>query len=142
MQYDRVGLLGRLAGSKWYSDAKALRTATLALIHYASEYCASIWCNSKHIPRWQAHIRYPAISDWMPSPYSNRQSFCPGRYYFILNELRRKRATSTLSIARHTMDPEHLLYDRLLFTPTTQQRELISRHPFVLAALELLKDLD
>jgi len=29
-----------------------------------------------------------------------------------------------------------------LFTPTTQQRELESRHPFVPAALELLKDLD
>jgi len=40
------------------------------------------------------------------------------------------------------MNPEHLLHDRLLFTPTTQQRELKSRHPFVPAALELLKDLD
>jgi len=40
------------------------------------------------------------------------------------------------------MNPEHLLHDRLLFTSTTQQRELKSRHPFVPAALELLKDLD
>jgi len=39
------------------------------------------------------------------------------------------------------MDSEHLFYDRLLSTPTTQQRELKSRHPFVSAALELLKDL-
>jgi len=37
---------------------------------------------------------------------------------------------------------EHLLHDHLLFTATTQQRELKSRHPFVPAALELLKDLD
>jgi len=40
------------------------------------------------------------------------------------------------------MDLEHFLYDRLLFTPTTQQRELKSRHPFVPAVLEVLKDLD
>jgi len=57
-----------------------------------------------------------------------------------LTELRRKRAI--LSLARRAMDPEHLLYDRLLFSPTTQQRDLKSRHPFVPAALELLKDLD
>jgi len=25
----------------------------------------------------------PAISDWMPLPYPNRQSFCPGRYYTL-----------------------------------------------------------
>jgi len=40
------------------------------------------------------------------------------------------------------MDLEHLLHDRLLFTPITQQRELKSRHFFVPAALELLKDVD
>jgi len=40
------------------------------------------------------------------------------------------------------MDSEHIFHDRLLFTPTTQQRELKSRYPFVPAALELLKDLD
>jgi len=40
------------------------------------------------------------------------------------------------------MDPEHFLHDRPLFTPTTQQRQLKSRHPFLPAALELPKDLD
>jgi len=40
------------------------------------------------------------------------------------------------------MDPEHLLHDRLLFRPTTQQRELKSRSDFVPAALELLRELD
>jgi len=55
-------------------------------------------------------------------------------------ELCRKRAT--LCVARHAMDPKHFLHYRLLFTPTTQQRELKSRHPFVPAALKLLKDLN
>jgi len=50
---------------------------------------------------------------------------------------------ATLSIARRAMDPsEHLLHDCILFTPTTQQRELKSRHLFVPAALKLIKDLD
>jgi len=40
------------------------------------------------------------------------------------------------------MDSEHLLHDRLLVKPTSQQGELKSRHPFVPAALELLKELD
>jgi len=38
------------------------------------------------------------------------------------------------------MDPEHLLNDRLLFTPITKLWEIKSSHPFVPAALELLKD--
>jgi len=40
------------------------------------------------------------------------------------------------------MDPEHLFHDRHQYTPTTQQRDFKSRHFFVPAALELLKDLD
>jgi len=44
----RVGLLRRLAGSKWGFHAKTLCTATLALIYSAAEYCASAWCRSKH----------------------------------------------------------------------------------------------
>jgi len=35
----------------------------------------------------------------------------------ILPSFRWKRAT--LSLARRAMDPEHLLHDRLMFTPTT-----------------------
>jgi len=42
----RVGLLRRLADSKWGSDAKTLRTATLTLIHSAAEYCTPVWCRS------------------------------------------------------------------------------------------------
>ena len=35
----RVGFLKRLAGSTWGAGATALRTATLALVDYAAEYC-------------------------------------------------------------------------------------------------------
>jgi len=40
------------------------------------------------------------------------------------------------------MESEHLLYDRFLLIPTTQQREFKSKHSFVPAVLGLLKDLD
>jgi len=74
----------------------------------------------------------------MPSSYPNRQSFCPDRYYPHWASPKR----ATLSLVRRATDSEHLLHVRLLFTPITQQRELKSRHPFVPAALKLLKDLD
>jgi len=125
------GLLRRLAGSKWGSDAKTLRTATFALIHSATEYCAPVWCRSKHtrLVDKPIHDALRLVSDWMPlrpTPIDN---------LFVLagitpTELRRKRAT--LSLARRAMmDPEHFLHDRLFFTPTTQQRDLKSRHPFL-----------
>jgi len=78
----------------------------------------------------------------MPSPYPNRQSFCPDRSDLrgiIPTELCQKRATASLS--RCVMDPEHLLYDRLLFTPTTQQQYRCTLF-YLLRSLELLKVLD
>jgi len=135
----RFGLLRQLADSKWGSDAKTLRTATLALIHSAAEYCAPAWCRSKHTRLVEKPI-YDALrlvtGCILPTPIDNP---------FVLagispTELCRKRAT--LPLSRRAMVPEHLLHDRLLFSPTTQQRELKSRHVFVPAALELLKDLD
>ena len=40
----RVGLLRRLAGSRWGTGATTLRTATLALVYSNAEYCAPVWC--------------------------------------------------------------------------------------------------
>jgi len=44
----RVALLRRLAGSGWGAGATALRTATLALVHWTAKYCAPVWCRSAH----------------------------------------------------------------------------------------------
>jgi len=41
-----VVLLRRLADSGWGAGAKALRTATLALVHSTAEYCTPVWCRS------------------------------------------------------------------------------------------------
>ena len=53
-------------------------------------------------------------------------------------ELRRKRAT--LSLACRAQEPGHLLHDRLTSHFYGGHRQLKSRHPFVPAALELLRD--
>jgi len=79
---------------------------TLALIHSASEYyCAPAWCRSKHtrLVDKPVHTRCLAISDWMPSPYLNRQFFVLAG--IIPTKLRRKRAT--LSLAHREMDPNN-----------------------------------
>ena len=135
----RVGLLRRLAGSTWGAGATTLRTATLALVHSAAEYCAPVWCRSAH-----TRLINKPINDALrivtgclrPTPTDN---------LFVLagilpTELRRKRAT--LSLARRAQGPEHLLNKRLLSPPYKGHRHLKSRHPFVPAALELLKDLE
>ena len=44
----RVRLQRRLAGSSWGRSATTLRTATLALVHSAAEYCALVWCRNAH----------------------------------------------------------------------------------------------
>jgi len=124
-----------------HSDAKTLRTAIIAWIHSATEYCAST--------STLALLTSPSIhlvtGCLCPTPVDNLFVLAgsPKKALSFAEksaELRRKRAT--LPLACHAMNSEHLLHDRLLFTPTTQQRELKSRHPFVPAALELLKDLD
>ena len=53
-------------------------------------------------------------------------------------ELRRKRAT--LSLACRVQRPGHLVHDRLTSHPYEGYRQLNSRHLFVPAALELLRD--
>jgi len=135
----RDGLLRRLAVCKWGSDSKTLRTAILALIHSAAEYCAPVWCHSKptRFVDEPIHDALRLVTRCLrPTPIDN---------LFVLaditpTELRQKRAT--LSLARRAMNREYIFHDRLLFTPTTQQRELKSRHPFVPTALKLLKDRD
>jgi len=54
----RVTLLSRLAGSGWSAGATMLRTATLALVHSITEYCAPVWCRSAH-----TRLIDPAIND-------------------------------------------------------------------------------
>ena len=135
----RVSLLRRLAGSSWGAGAMTLRTATLALVHSAAEYCAPVWSRSAH-----TRLIDKPINDALrivtgclrPTPTDN---------LYVLagiqpSELRRKQAV--LSLACRAQEPEHLLHNRLSSLPYGGHRQLKSRHPFVPAALELLNDLN
>ena len=132
-----VGLLKQLAGSNSGAGAKTLSTITLALEHSAAEYCLPVWCRSAH-----TRLINKPISDALrivtgclrPTPIDN---------LFVLasilpTELRRKQAV--LSLARRAQRPEHMLNERLLSPPYRKHLQLKSRHPFVPAALKLLKD--
>ena len=133
----RVGLLRHLAGSSWRASARTLRIATLALIHSAAEHCAFVWSRSAH-----TRLIDKPINDALrlvtaclrPTPTDNL--FVPSG--ITPTELRRKRAT--LSLACRAQEPGHLLHDRLTSHPYGELRQLKSRHPFVHAALELLRN--
>ena len=133
----RVGLLRGLAESSWGAGARTLRIATLALIYSAAEYCAPVWSRSAH-----TRLIDKTINDALclvtgclrPTPTDN---------LFVLSgitptELRRKRATRFL--ACRAQEPGHLLHDRLMSHIYGGYRQLKSRHPFVPAAPQLLRD--
>jgi hypothetical protein len=44
----RVNLIRKLDGTNWGCDADTMRTASLALVFSAAEYCAPVWLNSAH----------------------------------------------------------------------------------------------
>ena len=132
----RVGLLRRLAESSWGAGSRTLRIATLALIHSAAEYCALVWSRSAH-----ARLIKP-INDALRLVTKCLRPTQTDNLFVLsgitLTELRRKR--TTLSLACRAKEPGHLLHDRLTSHPYGEHRLLKSRHPFVPAALELLKD--
>ena len=121
-----VGFLRRLAGSTWVSGATALRTATLALVHYAAEYCLLVWCQSAH-----TRLINKPINDALrimtgclhPIPIDN---------FIILagilpTELRCQRAM--LSLDCRAQGPQHILNKRLL-SPVDETSTAYIETPF------------
>jgi len=49
-----------------------------------------------------------------------------------------RRSGATLSLGRRAMEPRHLLHSALTRPPSANSRRLKSRHPFVLAAQQLI----
>ena len=109
-----VALLRRLAGFGWDVGGTMLRTATLALVDSTTEWCAPVWCRSAH-----TRLIDPAINDALRVVTGCLRS-APADNLPILAgiqpaELRHKRAT--LSLARHSMAPGHLLHSVLICPP-------------------------
>jgi len=60
----RVALLRRLAGTGWGAGVTSLRTATLALVHSATDYCSTVcgmWPQCSPPPLWPYHQRRQEI---------------------------------------------------------------------------------
>ena len=133
----RVGLLRRFARSTWGAGATTLSTATLALVHFAAEYCLPVWCRSAHtrlINKLINNALRIVTGCLRPTPIDN---------LFVLagidpTELRRKQAV--LFLARRAQGPEHILNERLLSLPYRGYLQMKSRHLIVPATLKLLKD--
>ena len=135
----RVTLLRRLVGSGWGAGAKTLRIATLSLIYPTAGYCAPVWCRSGHTRLIDSVLNdamrivtgclHPTPTDHLP----------------ILSGIQPAKLCqmgATLSLAyRGSLDPDHILYGLLSGSSDTGQVRLISRRPFVPAALNLLDNL-
>ena len=130
-----VALLRQLASSGWGAVATTLRTATLALVHSTAEYCAPVWCRSAH-----TRLIDPTINDTLRI-VAGCLRLTPGDSLPILAgiqpaELRRRGAT--LSLGSRAMEPGHLLHLALTCPSGSNARRLKSRHPFALAAQQLI----
>ena len=131
----RVALLRRLAGSGWDAGAKTLRTATLALVHSTTEYCALV-CAVVLIPALLTPPSTTPCEKWLdacvPTPADN----LPILAGIQPAELRRRGATP--SLGRRAMEPGHLLHLALTRPSGAAARRLKSRHPIVPAAQKLI----
>jgi len=98
----RVVLLRQLTGSGWGASARTLRTASLALGHSTTEYCAPAWCCSAH-----TRLVDPAINDafrivpgcMLPTPADNLPILAG------IQPAELRRIGATLSLARRAMEP-------------------------------------
>jgi len=135
----RVALLRRLAGSGWSAGATTLQTATLALVHLTTEYCAPVWCCSAH-----THLIDPTINDALrivtgrlrPTPADNLPILAG------IRPAKLRRRGATLSLGRRAMEPGHLLHSALTRPSSADARRLQSRHPFVPVAHQLISFTD
>ena len=137
MLTSHVGLSRRLAGSSWGADATVLCTATLALVHFMAEYCASVWCCIAHTNLIDKSINNALciVTRCLHPPKTDN--------LFILLSVQPTELCcqkTVLLLACCAQEPEYLLYERLLSLLGRQLWQLKSRHPFVSAALELLNN--
>jgi len=119
--------LRRLAGSGWGAGATNLRTVTLVLVHSTAEYRAPVWCHSAH-----TRLIHPPTKDALrivigclrPTPADNLPILAG------IQPAGLRWNGATLPLARHTMEPGHLLHSVLTSLSSADPLRPISRHPF------------
>ena len=126
LQEADVAFLRQLTGFGWGAGATILRTATLSLVHSTAEYCT---------PSGAAVLTPTLLTLPSTTPCKLWLDACG-----LLSLLRRNGAT--LSVACRAMEPGHLLYSVLTCPSCADARRLISRHPFVPAAQQLISPSD
>jgi len=111
-----------------------LRVATLALMHSTTGHCAPLWGHSTHTCFVDSAINdaLQIVSGCLlPTPADNLSILAD-----IQPELHHNGVT--LSLARHAIEPEHLLYPALARPLSADVQHLKSRQPFVPAAEQLI----
>ena len=136
-----VALLRRLAGSGWGAGTTTLRTATLAPCPLNSRVLGSCLVpQCSHPPRCSCHQLRRANCDWMPASYSSPADNIPILAGIHPSERRCSGATQTLTC--RAVEPGHLRHSTLTRSTGGNARLLKSRHPFVLAAQQLISSAD
>ena len=119
------------------AGATTLRTATMAPVHSTAQYCLSTCYYSV-----QNRLINKLINDAFFIKTACLYLTPIDNLYVLAGilpiALRLKRAM--LSLTRQVQRPEHILNESFLSSPHRGHRQLKSRHPFLPAALELLKD--
>ena len=116
-----------------------LSTAEHCAEHSTAEHCAPAWCRSAH-----THLIDSVLNDilrivtrCLPSIPTNNLPIFLG-----IQPAERRRQEATLPLAnRSSLDPGHILHERLSESQATSKERLKSRHPFVPTARKLLHNL-
>ena len=129
-------VLSKLGNSPWAKKVENHRSKSKST-PMAAEYCAPVWSRSAH----------PRLIDRLINDALRLVTGClrptPTDSLFVLSgitpiKLCQNRAS--LSLACRVQKPGHLLHDGLTSHPYGEHRQLKSRHYFVPAVLELLRD--
>ena len=115
----------KLAGTTWGSNARTLRTSSLALVYSAAEYCAPVWMRSAHVRKLDVQLKETMriiTGTLRPTP----TPWLPVLAHIDPPDHRRQRAAQEMSqtVAKNPSLPIHRYI--------TQKRRLKSRNPFQL----------
>ncbi|XP_055714426.1 uncharacterized protein LOC129808680 [Phlebotomus papatasi] len=120
----RVNLIQKLAGTTWGADAQSLRTATLALVYSAAEYCAPVWHNSAHVHKVDTQLNN-AMHLITGTVKSTQLPWLPVLSNIAPPKLRRE-AAAVREVTNCRENANSLLYTELQELPS---RRLKSRRP-------------
>ena len=109
------------------------------MVHCTAEYCAPVWCLNSHIRLIDKPINdgLRIVTECLcPTPTDSLHVLVG------IQPSKLRHEKNAFSLACRAQEPEHLLDDSLLSQAYRGQWQLKSRHPFMLATLDLLDHLN